>query len=109
MRVSAGDGGAIVAGEKYESVITQALLVQRPHQSAEGVVHLRDIAVMRRQRRRLGVVRAAWPLIRVERREAMIGSDRFVRLVKTDEQEERFRVVAARLQPIDGLVDDKLR
>src|SRR6476619_4099087 len=75
VRMLGCDRGTVVAGENDERGFAKSVVVEGPHQAAESVVQLRDVAVMSAVRR-VGV--------RIEPRVFVVGGDRLVRLVKTD-------------------------
>ena len=96
----AGDRRAVVAGEQHQRVIGQLVLVESGQQSTEGVVHLGDVGVVPD----LGGILQA----RVLSLEDLGRRDRLVRLVEADEQEERLRLVAGRVEPAESFVDNQL-
>src|SRR5262245_10317137 len=100
MRMLGGNRRAIVAGKPNESTLTELQLVEALHQPAEGVVHLRDVAVMGAVGRigrgiKLAVLR--------------VGSDRLMRLVETDIQEEWLLGITKLLQPAECFAGDDMR
>ena len=89
------DRRAVVAGEHYKRIVAELEFVERLHQAAKGVVHLRDAAVM-------GAVGCGFRWIQLG--VFLVGGDGFMRLVKADVQEKRLGHVATRFQPADGFI-----
>ena len=92
---------AVVRGEEDERGVGELLFVQRSSSAAEGVVELRDVAVM------LAHVLVGRSLVRLLK--LRVGLDRQVRLVRPDGQEERLPRVAPVREPLDRLIDDQRR
>src|SRR4051794_12804890 len=86
---------AVVAGEHDERVVAQLEFIERLHETAKSVVHLRDAAMM-------GAIggRVRWIQLRV----FVVGGYRFMRLVKADVEEKWLGHVATRFQPVDGFI-----
>src|SRR5207244_4213925 len=93
------DRRAVVAGEEDERRVAETIFVESPHQAAEGVVHLRDVAVMGRVSRVI-----MW----IESRVFVIGSDRLVRLVEADIKKERLSLITAAAEPANRLIGDDM-
>lgn len=98
--MSSGDRRPVVTGEHNQRRVSQALVVDRPQQSAAGVVQLGDVAVVRGVRR---------IVMRIELGESLVARDRLVGLMEAGEQEKGTAVVPPCAQPVDRLVGDDLR